>query len=143
MKKKLKKFKIPQGPYLKKLKDGKNLIFEKKKYKNKDLTFKDKNKKISIVLDTQDNKRIIPFVKNSDLLICESTYADYETDRAKIHLHLTSKQGGEIAKKSKSKKLVITHISHRYENRLNEILKQTKKIFKNTTIAKDLDSIEI
>jgi len=39
-KSKLKKFKISDGPHLKKLKEGKDITYEGKKYKFKDLTFK-------------------------------------------------------------------------------------------------------
>jgi ribonuclease BN (tRNA processing enzyme) len=39
--------------------------------------------------------------------------------------------------------LILTHISQRYEHDPNMILKEAKKVFKNTKIVKDLDSIEI
>ena len=140
---KLKKSKLPLGPLLQKLKQGKNISYGGKRYSSKNLTFKEEDKKVSFVLDTLDNIRIVPFVKNSDLLICESEFGSDLKDHAKEHLHLTSKQAGEIAKKSKSKKLILTHISQRYENNLKKILDESKKVFKNSFVARDLDFFEV
>ena len=58
-------------------------------------------------------------------------------------MHLTSEKAALIAKKSKSKKLILTHISERYENNMDKILREAKAIFKETTLAKDFDKIEI
>ena len=77
------------------------------------------------------------------MLICESTYTGKQTNLAKAYKHLTAKQAGEIAKKSKSKKLIVTHLSQRYENKEKEVLNEVKKIFKNSSVAEDLDKIEI
>jgi ribonuclease Z len=142
-KKKLEKAKILPGPHLQKLKEGKDLIYEGKKYKAKDFTFKDSDMKVSFVLDTKNNPRIIPFVKESDIFICESSFSDELKDQANEHFHMIAKEVGEIAKKAKVKKLVLTHISQRYEKILEVILKEAKKAFKSTILVKDLDVLEI
>ncbi len=140
---KLKKANLPNISLLKNLKQGKDVIYEGKKYYAKNLTFLENEKKISFVMDTSMNKKIVPFVKNSDLLICEASF-DFEHSReAKKHLHLTTKQAGEIARKAKVKKLILTHISQRYERNLKELLDDAKKEFKNTELVKDLDEVEI
>jgi len=142
-KKKLKKYKISPGKHLAKLKQGKNITYRRKKYLAKNLTFTDADKKISFVLDTGLNKSIIPFVKNSDLLICEASFDSSLEKRAKEREHLTSKQAAEIAKKAKVKKLVLTHLSSRYEKDQGIILKEAKKIFKNSYLAKDFDVFSV
>jgi ribonuclease Z len=139
---KLKKTKL-EGPILKKLKEGKDVTYEGKKYLAKNLTYKDEGKKISFVFDTSFNPRIIPFVKDSDLLICESSFDSDMEETAKEYKHLTAKQTAEIAKKSKSKKLVLTHISQRYSQNLKKILDSAKKGFKNSVLVKDLDVLEV
>ena len=142
-KKKLEKSNLPSGPLLKKLKQGKNITYQGKKYLAKNLTFKEEDKKISIVLDTIMNKRIIPFVKNSDLLICDANFGAELEDKAREHKHLTAEQAGEIAKKSNSKKLILTHISQRYDKNTKKILDDAKKNFKNSFLVNDFDVIEI
>jgi len=83
------------------------------------------------------------FVENSDLLICEANFHSELEDKAREHLHMTAKQAGELAKKSHSKKLILTHISQRYEFELKKILEDAKQFFSEVTIAKDLDVVEI
>ena len=140
---KLKKSKLPSGPLMKNLKEGKDITYEGKKYLAKNLTYSEGDKKISFVLDTLDNKKIVPFVKDSDLLICESNFGEDLKEMAKEHLHLTAKQAGEIAKKSKSKKLVLTHISQRYDKDIKKLLTEAKKVFKKTSVAEDFDSVVV
>lgn len=142
-KSKLKKSKLPLGKHISELQSGKDIVFDGKKYKSKELTYIEKGKKVSFVLDTLMNERIENFVKDSDLLILESSFGSDLEKEAKEHMHLTAEQCGKIAKKSKSKKLLLTHISQRYEKDLNFLLKDAKKNFSKVEIVKDFDSFEI
>lgn len=145
-KKKLEKSKLPAGPLLKQIQEGKNVIYNGKKYLAKNLIYTEKEKKISFVFDTLKNKKIVAFVKKSDLLICESSFlADSENGEklAKEHMHLTAKQVAEIAKKARVEKLILTHISSRYDKNPRALLDEARNIFKNSEIAKDLDKFEV
>ena len=141
-KKKLEKTKL-KGPILKKLKEGKDIVYLGKRYLAKNLTYGENSKKVSFVFDTSFNKNIIPFVKDSDLLVCESTFGIELEDKAEEYRHLNVNHTANIAKKSKSKKLVLTHISQRYSKNPQKILDAAKKIFKNSILVKDLDVIEV
>jgi len=85
----------------------------------------------------------VKLAKDSDLLICEATFSDEEQEKAAEYKHLTAAQAATIAKKAKAKRLILTHISQRYEHNLSVIEKEAKKIFKNTQIVKDFDIITI
>jgi ribonuclease Z len=89
------------------------------------------------------NKNAIEIAKNSDLLICEASFAEEEKERAIENLHLTATDAATIAKKAKAKQLILTHISQRYEHNPEIIEKEAKKVFKNTKLAKDFDVFEI
>ena len=141
--KKIKKLKIPNSPLLGDLQKGKDIIFNGKKIKSSQVSYLEKGKKVSIILDTSPNPNTIKLAKNSDLLICESTFSKKEEKVAREYKHLTSTDAADIAKKSKSKKLILTHISQRYEHSPEIILKEAKKLFKNTFLAKDLEVVEI
>jgi ribonuclease Z len=142
-KKKLEKAKIPSIPLIQKLKQGKDIVYNGKKYLAKNLTFKEEDKKIAFVFDTSMNPSIIPFVKDADLLICESTFSSELGERAKDFRHLTAEQAAEIAKGARVKKLILTHISQRYEKNKKKILDEARKVFKNSFLAEDLESFEI
>ena len=110
-KSKLKKAKLPEGPLLQKLKQGEDILYNSKKFKSKDLTFKEQDLKVSFVFDTKLNQKIVPFVKNSDVLVCEATFEQGQEDMARKKYHLTAKQAAEIAKKANAKKLILTQPS--------------------------------
>ena len=142
-KSKLKKSELVEGPHIQKLKEGKDITFKGKKFKSKDFVYTEKGKKICFVLDTRFNKKIIDFVKDSDLLVCEACFSKELEEHAKEYYHLTAEQAGEIANLGKVKKLVLTHISQRYEQNFKVILDEAKKNFKNTKIVKDFDVFEV
>lgn len=140
---KLKKLKLPNSPILKSLQEGKDITFNGKKIKASQVSYLEKGRKVTFILDTLPNENAIKLAKDSDLLICESTFSKEDAEQAKEHMHLTAEQAATIAKKSNSKKLILTHISQRYEAIPRIIEKEAKKIFKNTSLVKDFDSLEL
>lgn len=140
---KLKKSKMPKGKHLSELQKGKDITLNGKKYRAKDFVYEEKGRKISIILDTLNNPKTEKFAKNSDILICEASFGNDLEEHAKEHMHLTAFQAGHIAKKSVSKKLILTHISQRYENNIKSLLDDAKKNFKNSVVANDFDEFDI
>lgn len=142
-KEKLSKLKIPNGPLIGELAKGKTISFNGKKIDGKKLIYTEKARKISLIMDTAYSERLADFAKDSNLLICESSYSRDEEEIAKEHKHLTSVEAAKIAKKSKSKKLFLTHLSQRYEAIPKKILEEAKEFFKDVEVAEDLKSLEI
>jgi len=142
-KKKISKFKISPGVHLAELKKGKDIVYEKKKYKFKDLTFKEVDKKISFVMDTAYDKSIGKFVEGADVLISEASFLKELESEAKDYKHLTAEQAGKIAKEGHVKKLILVHLSQRYENNLKDVEAEARKVFKNSDAVKDLDSLVV
>lgn len=138
----LKEFKLKKHPLIGKLQQGKDITYEGKKIKAKDATFIEKGKKITLIADTAYTKNAVDLAKDSDLLICESTYSKNQNKEAKEYKHLTSEDAAKIAKESKSKKLILTHFSQRYKD-ANVLLKEAKRIFKETSIAKDFMNVKV
>ncbi|NCN87047.1 ribonuclease Z [archaeon] len=130
---------LGSGRHLKDLKEGKDVVINGKKIKSKNCIYKEEDKQVSIVLDTKLNSKIIPFVKNANILIGEATFSSELKKEAEEHMHLTVSQIAEIAKKAKANKLIITHISSRYLKNLKSFLGEAKKIFPKSYLAKDLD----
>lgn len=140
---KLKKLKLPENsPIIGELARGKTITFEGKKIDGKKLIYTEEQRKVTYIMDTQANPQSEDLAKNSDVLICESTYCQEEEQQAEEYKHMTSTQSAELAKKSKSKKLFLMHLSQRYENP-KYILEEAKKVFKDVKVAEDLDRIEV
>jgi ribonuclease Z len=141
-KKKLEKLKIGNSPKLSQIVNGKDIILDGKKIKYKDLTYLQKGKKVSFVVDTRENSRIKKLVEDSDVFICESTFLN-EKEIAKEYGHMIVEQSAKIAKSANVEKLILVHLSQRYENDNKQFLDVAKKIFSNTFLVKDLDVVEI
>lgn len=140
--KKLKLAGIPEGPILKKLQKGEDIIYKGKKYKAKTLTFVKPGKILGFIADTKLCNNCYKIAKDVDLLISEATMGESEINIAKKYKHLTAKHAAEIAKKSNSKKLVMNHFSQRYKS-TKPLLDEAKKVFKNSECAKDFMKVSV
>ena len=143
---KLAKLQIPNIPEIAKLTEKKDIKYKGKIIKYKQLTYLEKGKKISIILDTGLCNNINKLAKNSDLAILESTFLEESGNGEKLakeYKHLTAKQAGKIAKQNKVKQLILTHISQRYEKNSEVLLNEGKAIFPNTKLANDFDIVNI
>jgi len=142
-KSKLKEYNLPNSPILKELQEGKDIVWNGKKIKSKDISYLEKGRKVAVILDTAFNENAVKIALNSDILIAEATFAKEEKQKAAEYKHLTAWDAAKIAKKAKVKKLILTHLSQRYEHNPSIIEKEARKIFKNTKLVKDLDVISL
>ena len=139
---KIKEYNIPIYN-LKSIKEGNDFINQNGELiKNRDLTTQNrKGFSYAFCSDTKYNEDIIPFIKNVDLLYHETTFIEVHKDRAIRTNHSTTKDAGNIAKKSEVKKLLIGHFSQRYKKD-KYLLEETRKFFQNTIIAKQGETID-
>ncbi len=139
----IKKRGISPGPILKNLQQGKDILWKGKKVLVSKATFTIKGKIIAFIFDTAYCDEAIKLAKDADIVIAESTYLKEHENFAKERGHLTSEQAATIAKKAGAKKLYLIHVSRRYKGKEDLVLKEAKKVFSNTFLAKDFMSIEL
>ncbi|MBS3076538.1 ribonuclease Z, partial [Candidatus Pacearchaeota archaeon] len=89
------------------------------------------------------DKKIAKFVDGADLLISEASFDSSFKTKAKEYNHMTSEQAAEIAKAGKVKKLILMHLSQRYGKATKKLLDEAKKIFSKSSLAEDLDIVEL
>ena len=138
----VKKIGIPEGPLLGKLQGGKSIMWGGKKVDVDKATNVVKGKRITIISDTVPCKGADKLAKNSDLLVCEATYASNLENKGEEHSHMTAKQAAELANRSNVKKLVLTHFSARYKN-TRELEEDARNCFGNVLCAKDFMKINL
>ncbi len=138
----LKKFNLVNNPVIGKLAEGKDIVWKGKKILANKATYIQPGKKLTYIIDSAYTDDLVKFAKDSDILICESTFTSELKSEAKEYGHMTAADAAMLAKKAKVKQLVITHFSQRYKD-ANDLLKEAKKIFKNTTAAKDFMQLEL
>lgn len=86
--------------------------------------------------DTAYYEPIIAQVHKVSTLYHEATFTEAMSDRAKMTFHSTAIQAATIAKKAEVGKLLLGHLSARYDNGLVH-LEEAKNIFENTEVVED------
>ena len=86
--------------------------------------------------DTAYSEKIIPIVKDVDLLFHEATFAKNMKHQAKLTYHSTSEDAAKIAKKANVGKLIVGHFSARYKD-VSPIISEARDLFPNTYSAED------
>lgn len=84
--------------------------------------------------DTKYYEKIVPIIKNVDVLYHEATFLESEKSRAKQTMHSTAKQAATIAKKAEVGSLILGHYSARYKD-LNNHLNEAKEVFENVHLG--------
>ncbi|RKC33413.1 ribonuclease Z [Listeria monocytogenes] len=132
---------VEPGPIFQKIKKGETVTLADGSVINgKDyIDEPQKGKIISIFGDTKATASELELALNADVLVHEATF---EGDKEKIageYMHSTTLQAASLAKKANVKKLILTHISSRYDRDASkELLIEAQSVFENTEIAYDL-----
>ena len=122
---------------IKKLKNRENCIVNGKAIKYKDVTVPgNKARSYAYCADTKYDKKIIPFIKDVDVIYHESTFLEELKNKASKTKHSTANQAAEIALSANSKMLILGHFSARYDN-IEKFVQEASSIFKNTVAAYD------
>jgi ribonuclease Z len=86
--------------------------------------------------DTTYWETIIPFIENATVLYHEATFTEKDKERAKATFHSTASQAARIAAKANVYKLLLGHLSARYDS-TDVHLSEAKVIFNNATVVED------
>ena len=140
--KKLQELNVPQGPHLKDLQQGKNIIYEGRSVEVDDVTTLEKPHAISFIFDTKLCDACYSLAENSDLLISEAVYKHDLLNKAEEYKHMTAHQAAQLANESGVGELILTHFSIRYKD-VAELEIEAKDLFENTRCAYDLMKLEL
>jgi ribonuclease Z len=93
--------------------------------------------------DTRPNLSVIHASRGADLLIHEATFGGDESERARETGHSTAAEAARVALEAGARRLVLTHISSRYNRDASELLAEARSVFPETTIARDGMSLDV
>lgn len=106
-------------------------------WKYKDFTMPPiKNLSYAFCSDTKYDEKILESIKGVTLLYHEATFIDVDQGKAKLTFHSTAKDAATIASKAGVKKLIMGHMSARYQNEKQHV-KEARDIFTNSFYAED------
>ncbi|WP_010530888.1 ribonuclease Z [Lentibacillus jeotgali] len=103
-----------------------------------------KGRVVTIMGDTRSPDKNKSFIQDSDVLVHEATFGHEKETLAKAYFHSTTKQAATLARNSNTKKLILTHISSRYQQGDDDkLLEEACHIFPATELARDFREISI
>ncbi|WP_042145819.1 ribonuclease Z [Paucisalibacillus sp. EB02] len=143
---KLKAIGIHPGPIYREIKENQVTILEdgREIHRHDYLGAEKIGRQLVILGDTKSTEQNQDFVKNADLLVHEATFDKNKVDLAKEYYHSTTEQAANLAKSGNVKRLILNHISSRYQqHEIEELLQETQAIFPNTEIASDFYQVSI
>jgi ribonuclease Z len=103
--------------------------------------------RVAFIMDTRLCDAAFELADKADMLICEATFADAETELAIEYGHLTARQAGRVAAESGARLLVLTHFSQRYDHNrpgIGQLAEQAGEAFGGEIVlASDLQRIAV
>ncbi|KRM94026.1 ribonuclease Z [Lentilactobacillus senioris DSM 24302 = JCM 17472] len=143
---KLKEMQIPSGPVYGQIKAGKTVTLDDGRVINgaEFIGPAQKGRTVAILGDTRQTDNAITLAQGADAVVHESTFAKGENKLARNYYHSTNIQAAQMAKKAHAGRLLLNHISARYNGYLaKELEKQAREVFPHTHVVKDLEVIDI
>ncbi len=134
---------IPSGPLYGKLKRGETVTLPDGRLINgAELCGETQvGRKFVYCTDTIYCENAVELAQDADVLVHEATFAHQDAEMAYQRLHSTSTMAAQVALGANAKHLIMTHFSPRYAPGnaivLDDLLKEARAIFPNTTMAYD------
>lgn len=99
-----------------------------------------KGRTITLLGDTRPCQASVDLGREADILVHEGTFDQEKEEGANDFGHSSTRQAAEVARAAGAKKLILTHISSRYQT-TDELLAEAQAVFPNTVIAEDFWSV--
>ncbi|MFH1063567.1 MAG: ribonuclease Z [Candidatus Woesearchaeota archaeon] len=133
---------LKDGPWLRKIKAGKEADYKGKTIKPEDITYAVPQKKLTYIADTEPCEEAGLLAQGADIMISESTFASNLQDKADLRKHMSAKDAALTASQAEAGKLVLTHFSQRYKT-VDELEEEAKIHFPNTVCAFDFMKLKL
>lgn len=97
------------------------------------------SKSYAFCSDTIFDERIVEYIRKVDVLYHEATFLNDKLERAKQTFHSTAEQAATIAKQAEVGKLLLGHLSARYDTSFKHF-EEASAIFENVRVVEDGES---
>ncbi|HEV8594706.1 MAG TPA: ribonuclease Z [Thermoplasmata archaeon] len=134
---------IPEGPLYRRLQEGQPIAVDGRTF-TPDLVLGPprRGRKIVYTGDTMTSEALVAFSREADVLIHDATAESSLEEKANRYGHSTARQAALVAKDAGVRRLVLTHVSPRYEDGA-PILADAAPVFPNTVLAEDFLMLDV
>lgn len=136
---------VPEGPERRQLLAGASLRTAQGQLVRPDdvLGPEEPGKKLVYISDTMYFPELSQAAAGADCLISEATFLQADADLAAAAGHMTAAQAAMVARDAGVRRLYLNHLSQRYAQSEHLLLEEARRIFANTHLANDLDTIGV
>lgn len=128
---------IPEGPLFGKLQRGETIVLpDGRSIASSEVVDAPRSgRRIVVSGDTRPCDGTIAAAETADVLIHEATFGDLEQARARETRHSTAREAAIVARDAGAKRLVLTHLSTRYDREPHTLLQQAREETQRGTIV--------
>lgn len=137
---------VQPGPLFQRLKRGESVQLEDGRIINGSefLGPPQRGKTLAIFGDTAPCPAALELARGADLMVHETTLEDAMAEKANARGHSTSRQAARLAKEAGVGRLVVTHVSSRYNAEgCQQLLNECREEFPDTDMAEDFSIISL
>jgi ribonuclease Z len=101
-------------------------------------------RRVVVTGDTRPCRGTVDAARGADVLVHDATFGDPEQARAEETMHSTAREAGRVARDAGALRLVLTHLSTRYDREFAPLLDQARAEFAgDLDVAADGMTIEV
>ncbi len=103
-----------------------------------------RGRRVVVTGDTRPCRGTVEAARGADVLVHDSTFSDVEQERAGETYHSTAREAGRVAREAGVARLVLTHLSTRYDRDFAPLAEQARAEFAGTLdVAADGMELEV
>jgi ribonuclease Z len=137
---------VPKGPLFGALQRGREVTLEGGRVVRPDEVVEPsrRGRRVIVTGDTRPCRGTVDAARGADLLVHDCTFGDAEQGRAEETMHSTAREAARVAREAAVQRLVLTHLSTRYDREFAPLVEQARHEFQGALdVASDGMVIEV
>jgi ribonuclease Z len=129
---------VPSGPLFGRLQRGEAVTVGDRVIRPEEVVEPPRRgRRVVVTGDTRPCPGTVEAGRGADLLVHDSTFGDAEEARARETMHSTAREAGRVAREAGAARLVLTHLSTRYDREPEVLVAQAREEHAEVSVAHD------
>jgi len=129
---------VPEGPLFRALQHGQPVEVGGRTVEPGEVVEPPRRGRLVVVSgDTRPAAATVAAARGADLLVHDATFGDEEQERAIDTWHSTAREAGQVAREAGARRLLLTHLSTRYDADPSPLVRQAGEEYPGAEVAHD------